>query len=188
MAGVVLTATNDGGAQWGTRYLLVAAPPLLLLAARAATDAPGAGRVARLPRLAALAVILLAGATTSRSRVPRAARRQAQLRRAGVGHRLGHATWRRDRATNAWWLDQVAAALHGTRMFLLVPDAAAAAPRARRAARRAHRRRDAGVVGDGRRAIPLSSAALDGTCFRATATRDVALRGLRLTSARCAAE
>ena len=35
VAGVVLTATNDGGAQWGTRYLLIAAPPLLLLAARA---------------------------------------------------------------------------------------------------------------------------------------------------------
>ena len=44
VAGVVLTATNDGGAQWGVRYLLVAAPPLLLLAARAATDAAGAGR------------------------------------------------------------------------------------------------------------------------------------------------
>ena len=44
IAGVVLTATNDGGAQWGTRYLLIAAPPLFLLAARATTDATGAGR------------------------------------------------------------------------------------------------------------------------------------------------
>ena len=26
--------------------------------------------------------------------------------------------------TNAWWLDQVAAALHGSRTFLFVPDAA----------------------------------------------------------------
>ena len=65
-AGVVLTATNDGGAQWGVRYLLIAAPPLLLLAARAATDAAGAGRWRAL-RLAAVGLICLAGAMTSRA-------------------------------------------------------------------------------------------------------------------------
>jgi len=66
IAGVVLTATNDGGAQWGTRYLLIAAPPLLLLAARAATDATGEGRWRAL-RVAAVAVVCLAGAMTSRA-------------------------------------------------------------------------------------------------------------------------
>jgi hypothetical protein len=65
VAGVVLTATNDGGAQWGTRYLLIAAPPLLLLAAHGATQAAASGAW-RTPRLALLAVILLAGAMTSR--------------------------------------------------------------------------------------------------------------------------
>src|SRR6185436_15095648 len=66
VAGVVLTATNDGGAQWGVRYLLVAAPPLLLLAARAATDAAGPGRWLA-ARALLLTLIFFAGAMTSRA-------------------------------------------------------------------------------------------------------------------------
>ena len=185
IAGVVLTATNDGGAQWGTRYLLIAAPPLLLLAARAATDATGEGRWRAL-RVAAVAVVCLAGAMTSRAGY-------LELRGTKRNYdRLVSATASFTPPggivlTNAWWLDQVAAALHGTRVFLFVPDAAAAARAL--AALRAERidRVTLAWTPAGTSPFPLEPA-LDGTCFRAIATRDVALRGLRLTSARCAPE
>jgi len=182
VAGVVLTATNDGGAQWGTRYLLVAAPPLLLLAARGATDAAGAGTW-RGPRLALLALVLVAGAATSRSAY-------LELRGAKRSYQ-GVVTAVESMAppggvivTNLWWLDQVAAALHGTRVFLYVPDAAAAASAL-------------AIVRDERIAaltlawsqdespFPLE-AALDGTCFRTTATREAPLRHVQLATAQCA--
>ena len=181
VAGVVLTATNDGGAQWGTRYLLVAAPPLLLLAARGATDASGPGPWRR-PRLALLALVLLAGAATSRSAYLelRGAKRSYQGLVAAVesvappGGVL---------VTNLWWLDQVAAALHGTRVFLYVPDAAAAA-RALALAR--DERLDAVTLvwSEDESPFPLA-AALDGTCFRTIATREAPLRRVRLATARC---
>src|SRR5699024_10959541 len=124
VAGVVLTATNDGGAQWGTRYLLVAAPPLLLLAAQGATQASGDGRW-RGPRLALLAVIQLAGAATSRNAYLelRGAKRNYEGLVTAVASVVppGGVI-----VTNAWWLDQIAATLHRTRTFLYVPDADAA--------------------------------------------------------------
>jgi hypothetical protein len=181
VAGVVLTATNDGGAQWGTRYLLVAAPPLLLLAARGATDAAGAGPW-RGPRLGLLAIVLLAGAATSRSAYLelRGAKRSYQ----GLVTAVESVTPPRSViVTNLWWLDQVAAALHGTRVFLYVPDAAAAASAL-------------AIVRDERLdAITLAwsvdespfplEASLDGTCFRTVATREAPLRRVRLATVRC---
>jgi hypothetical protein len=181
VAGVVLTATNDGGAQWGTRYLLVAAPPLLLLAARGATEAGGAGRW-RTPRLALLAVILLAGAATSRGAYLelRGAKRDYNGLVAAVasGAPPGAVI-----ITNVWWLDQIAAALHGTRTFLYASDPAAAA---RAIARIRDERIDSvTLVWSGTESpFPLESA-LEGTCFRATEVREVPLRQLRLAMARC---
>jgi hypothetical protein len=186
VVGVVLTATNDGGAQWGTRYLLIAAPPLLLLAARSATDAAGAGAW-RAPRLVLLAVILLAGAATSRSAY-------LELRGAKRNYEgLVAATQSFTRPgdvilTNLWWLDQVTAALHGTRTFLYVADSAAAS---RALATLRAERIDAVTLAwsaDGAEsAFPLD-AALDGTCFRTTAMRDAEPRSIRFAAARCAAD
>ncbi|HZI78304.1 MAG TPA: hypothetical protein VFD69_02265 [Vicinamibacterales bacterium] len=186
VAGVVLTATNDGGAQWGTRYLLVAAPPLLLLAARGATGAAGDGAW-RTPRLVALAVILLAGAATSRSAYLelRGAKRDyeglvvAVAAVAPAGSVI---------VTNLWWLDQIAAALHGTRVFLYVPDGHAAA---RALATLRAERIDAVTLAwsaDGAESPFALDAALDGTCFRTTAIRDAKLRSMRFAAARCAAD
>ena len=181
VAGVVLTATNDGGAQWGTRYLLVAAPPLLLLAARGATDAAGAGKW-RSPRLALLALVLLAGAATSRSAYLelRGAKRSYQ----GLVTAIESVVPARGVVvTNLWWLDQVAAALHGTRVFLYVPDAAAAASAL--AIARAERL-DAVTLAWSVDESPFPlSAALDGTCFRTVATREAPLRRVQLATARC---
>ena len=186
VAGVVLTATNDGGAQWGTRYLLVAAPALLLLAARGATDAASAGAW-RAPRLAMLAVILLAGAATSRSAY-------LELRGAKRNYEgLVAATESFTRPgdvilTNLWWLDQVTAALHGTRTFLYVADSATAA---RALATLRAQRIDAVTLAwsaDGAESPFPLDAALDGTCFRTTAMRDAEPRSIRFAAARCAAD
>jgi hypothetical protein len=186
VAGVVLTATNDGGAQWGTRYLLIAAPPLLLLAARAATDATGDGRW-RVPRLAVLSVILLAGAATSRSAYLelRGAKRNYQSLVAATQSftRPGDVI-----VTNLWWLDQVTAALHGTRTFLLRSRQRGRLTRAGHASRRTHRRGRAGMVG-GRRGIPLR--ARRGARWHVLShgsVHEVALRSVRFAAARCAAE
>jgi hypothetical protein len=180
-AGVLLTATNDGGAQWGTRYLLVAAPPLLLLAARGATDAGGDGRW-RAPRLALLALILTAGAATSRSAYLelRGAKRDydglvtAVAAAAPAGGIV---------VTNIWWLDQVAGALHSTRTFLYVADAAAAASAL--STIRDQQIDEVTLASSGEDPPFSLERALDGTCFRAVASHEVALRRLRLVSARC---
>jgi hypothetical protein len=181
VTGVVLTATNDGGAQWGTRYLLVAAPPLLLLAARGATEAGGAGRW-RTPRLALLAVILLAGAATSRSAYLelRGAKRDYNGLVAAVASVAPPSAVI---VTNAWWLDQIAAALHPTRTFLYASDQAAAA---RALARIRDERIDSvTLVWSGTESpFPLESA-VEGTCFRITDVREIPLRQLHLATARC---
>src|SRR6185503_1688659 len=181
IAGVVLTATNDGGAQWGTRYLLVAAPPLLLLAARGATDAGGGGAW-RAARLATIAVILLAGAMTSRAAYVEL--RGTKRNYDGLVDEVASAAPPGSVVvTNAWWLDQIAGRLHGTRTFLFVPDPQAAA----RALATIRDERIDGITlawSEDESPFPLE-AALDGTCFRATAVREVPLRRVRLVSARC---
>jgi hypothetical protein len=185
VAGVVLTATNDGGAQWGTRFLLMSAPPLLLLAARGITVASTAGPW-RLPRLALVAVILLAGAATSRNAYLelRGSKRNYETLVAATKSiaRPGAIV-----LTNLWWLDQVTAALHGTRTFLYVPDGAAASRAL--AALRAGRIDTVTLAWSSDAAespFPLE-AALDGTCFHIEAVHEVALRNVRFAAARCAA-
>jgi hypothetical protein len=85
--------------------------------------------------------------------------------------------------TNAWWLDQVAASLHGSRTFLYVPDRAAAA-RALTTLRA--ERIDAVTLASSLDDSPDTlEGVLDGTCFRAIATRHVSLRRVRLVNARC---
>jgi hypothetical protein len=179
IAGIVLTATHDGGAQWGARYLLVAAPPLLLLAARAATEATGAGRW-RAARMATVAVILIAGAMTSR---------QAYLDLRGAKRRAGAIVAATAALppgetvlTNVWWFDQMTASLHGTRT-VLVADSPGAATMA--------------LTALGRRGLPVTlvwtadaegeplDSAVHGTCYRITSVQEVPERELRFASARC---
>lgn len=186
VVGVVFTATNDGGAQWGTRFLLIAAPPLLLLAARSATDAAGSGAW-RPARLALVAVILLAGAAVSRS----AYLELRGTKRNYEGLVTATRTFTRQGdviLTNLWWFDQVNAALHGTRTFLYAADSAAAS---RALATLRAERLDAVTLAwsadAAESSFPLESA-LAGTCFRTSTVHDAEPRSIRFAAARCAAE
>ena len=85
--------------------------------------------------------------------------------------------------TNLWWLDQVAAALHGTRVFLYVPDAAAASGAL--AIARDERVGTITLAWSEDESPFRLEAALDGTCFRTIATREAPLRRVRLATVQC---
>jgi hypothetical protein len=121
LVGVVLTAPNDGGAQWGPRYLLIIVPPLLLLALDAAVRLLARRGTARWLGAAVTAVAVVAGLATTRSAY-------RELR----GSKRLHAELSRDVAslhqryviTDLWWLDQLAAAAEPRPTFLFVRDRA----------------------------------------------------------------
>jgi hypothetical protein len=122
---VLLTAPNDGGAQWGPRYLLFAYVPLAILAADATSSPGGAGlagvrgRSAAERRMAAVIVILVvtAGAWTQR-----AAYRTLRGTKAEYGRLVDEISAAVPAGgtvvTDVWWLDQAAAAVASNARFL----------------------------------------------------------------------
>jgi hypothetical protein len=181
LCAVVLTATHDGGAQWGPRFLLVSVPPLIVLGACGATDAVGGGRWRAL-RLALVGVILVAGVATSRAayRELRGAKRsyaRAVLATAQMAPPGTHIV------TNVWYLDQIAASLHDSRVFLYVPDRDSAA-RALGELSRANVRHVVLVSSFGDSPAWLDPVALD-SCFKPVDVRDLAEHRLRMLSAEC---
>ena len=179
--GIVLTAGHDGGAQWGPRFLLVAAPVVIVLAAHGASEAlgPGYGRTAR---IAVVALILIAGVATSR-----AAYRELR------GSKRAYARIVSTAATvtspgevllsNVWWLDQIAAPLYGTRTFLYADSQQTATGILRELTEaRIDKATLVTTMEEGGEALDR---ALAGTCFQITGTREIPERSLRFTSARC---
>jgi len=114
---VVLTAPNDGGGQWGPRYLLFAYVPLALSAADAVS------RFSRGVASAMLIVLLLA----SCGWVQRTAYRQLRGTKATYGRVVdfvaGNTQSGDPVVTDAWWLDQVAASAVDRRTFLFAGEA-----------------------------------------------------------------
>ena len=114
---VVLMAPNEGGGQWGPRYLLFAYVPLAVLAADAVPHLPR--RVA--PVLLIVLVVAACGWTQ------RAAYRQLRGTKATYGRVVDLvATATQPGAalvTDVWWLDQVAASTINRRTFLFAGDA-----------------------------------------------------------------
>ena len=116
---VVLTAPNDGGAQWSPRYLLFASIPLSILAADTIDDAR---RIFGVTGTVAVVVLLVACLLVQRNAYKslQAAKRtyerivQFVERETPVGSYI---------VTDLWWLDQVTAALYPTRVMLFVDDA-----------------------------------------------------------------
>jgi hypothetical protein len=181
---VLLTATHDGGAQWGPRFLLISTPVLIVLAARAATDALGQGR-ARILRVALIVFVLAAGTATARS---------SYLELRGSKRQYGEivsatSTLTREGdviLTNVWWFDQVNAALYGHRVFLYVASVPQAAEVLKELA--AANTRQARLVWtdepDGESLMPATR----GTCFHIGDVQSVAMRQLHIASARCEAQ
>jgi hypothetical protein len=181
VCGVILTATHDGGAQWGPRFLLVSVPPLIVLGACGATDAVGEGRWRAL-RIALVGLILVAGVATSRAayRELRGAKRsyeRAVLATAEMAPPGTHIV------TNVWYLDQIAATLHDSRFFVYVPDRDSAA-RALDELSRADVRHVLLVSSLGDSSDSLDPVALD-SCFKPVGVRDVTEHRLHMVSAEC---
>jgi hypothetical protein len=118
---VVLTAPNDGGGQWGPRYLLFACVPLAVLASDGLVALWHRGRAAAL--LAGLAI--MGGAAVQRDAY-------RELRSAKLTYARVLAFVERTAppgsyvVTDLWWLDQVAASGADRRHFLFAEDGARA--------------------------------------------------------------
>lgn len=165
----VLIAPNDGGGQWAPRYLLAAFVPLTLLAADTLQDLP------RRPVAVLLIVVLVfAGVWVQRS-----AYRSLRGTKATYG-RLADAVERLSSpglpvVTDAWWLDQLAAAALEHRNVLVAASTADARDIVKRFSDLAspsvtvvRSREEAGEV------EPWST----GTCYFVEAKEDVDVRGV----------
>ena len=178
--GIWLTSTHDGGAQWGPRFLLIATPAFLVLAATALQDAVSPGDWRRV-RIALVTTIVLAGAWTTR-RVYLDLRGVKRYHARLVAALDRHTTPGGYVVTNVAWLDQLAAPLHGTRTWLVAAPPADPAAVLRRLER------------DGARTISIAWSvdpgepgpfALDGSCFRAGDVVVVPERDIRIATATC---
>jgi hypothetical protein len=123
---VVLTAPNDGGAQWGPRYLLLAYPPLAILAADTlAYVVRFLGKKRRTGALVPIvAVSMLAVGSAWLQRAAYKELRGSKLTYARLVDFVEFETAPgRPVVTDLWWLDQVAASIADSRRFFVVSDA-----------------------------------------------------------------
>ena len=117
---VLAAAPNEGGGQWGPRYLLFAYVPLTLLAS---DFVQGTGSPRGWPRVAVLALLLLACVW-----VQRAAYRQLRGTKSTYGRIVDFVSATTAPGTflvtDVWWLDQLAASALDSRTLLFVSDVA----------------------------------------------------------------
>jgi len=115
---VFLSAPNDGGGQWGPRYLLFVYIPLAVLAADAFEALPKG-----VPAVAATAVAVVAALL-----IQRTGYRQLQGTKTTYGRIVDFVATTAPPDTyvvsDVWWLDQIAASVASNRHFLYVPDEA----------------------------------------------------------------
>ncbi|MEQ1727452.1 MAG: hypothetical protein ABL982_03650 [Vicinamibacterales bacterium] len=116
---VLAAAPNDGGGQWGPRYLLFAYVPLLLLAVDTLQELPRR----RLLASASIVVVLAASIW-----VQRAAYRSLRGTKATYGRLVDFVATNAEPGANVvtdlWWLDQLAASALDGRNVLYAPDSA----------------------------------------------------------------
>jgi hypothetical protein len=132
---VLLTAPNDGGAQWGPRYLLFAYLPLAVLAADAAAPLarraglPGArGHFAGQRTIAAVVVLLVLGVGVWSQRAGYRTLRGTKAQYGRLVDALAAAVPAGGLVvTDVWWLDQAAAAIASRARFLYVDNEGEAA-------------------------------------------------------------
>lgn len=115
---VLLTAPNDGGAQWGPRYLLFACIPLAILMGDAAQSLARRGTAGIVVVALVAAAALWTGRTAYRELL---GTKQTYGRLVDfLSRELPPGSYA---VTDLWWLDQVAATLTSSRQFVYVPNA-----------------------------------------------------------------
>ncbi len=113
----LVTAPNDGGGQWGPRYLLFAYVPLAVIAA---------DTLDQLPRRNVAAGVALAAVLAGCLWVQRSGYRQLRTTKASYGRIVDFVRTETSASshivTDVWWLDQIAASAIGTRQLLYAPE------------------------------------------------------------------
>ncbi len=116
---VVAAAPNDGGGQWGPRYLLFAYVPLVLLAVDTLQELP------RRHLLSGIAIVVILATSLW---VQRAAYRALRGTKATYGQLVDFVATNTEPGANVvtdlWWLDQLAASALGGRNVLYANDSA----------------------------------------------------------------
>jgi hypothetical protein len=179
---VWLSSTHDGGAQWGPRFVLIAVPAMIVIAAANASDAVGPGR-ARKFRQALVLVVLLAGLWTTRAAY-RELRGTKQFY-AGLVHAVDGVAGRGSVIVfGTWWFDQVVASLYSSRTFLYADGAPAAGVILKEL--QGGNIRDAVLIWSREEAADGAIAtAMAGTCYQTTQSHDIPQRELRVLKATC---
>jgi hypothetical protein len=159
---VLVTAPNDGGAQWGPRYLLFACIPLTILAADTLSGLSRDG--ARSASVAAIALVILVGGAWNQ----RDAYRTLQGTKGSYGELVDFVDQSAGASpyvvTDIWWLDQAVAAR--PRLIFLFADLDL------KRAELLRRLQDAGIrqviVVTLRQPLPSADKWRAGTCFEET--------------------
>jgi hypothetical protein len=182
IGGIALTATHDGGAQWGPRFVVIASPALILLAAVAAADATKAGSLRSL-RFALVALILLTGLWTTR-----AAYRELRGTKQYYARLVSATESLTDTGSyvlsNVWWFDQVVASLYNSRTFLYAGDASESRVVLRQLAAANVSNVTLVWTRNATEGAPLDGV-VSGTCYRITQIRDLPESDLTFADARC---
>jgi hypothetical protein len=179
---VWLSSAHDGGAQWGPRFVLIAAPAMIVLAAANASDAAGPGQAYRF-RQALVLIVLLAGLWTTRAAY-RELRGTKQFY-AELVQAVDHFTEKDSVIVfGTWWFDQVVASLYPSRTFLYAgsrPTAGAIL----KELQAADVREAVLVWSREQEADGAIANAVSDTCFHTAATHDIPHRELRMVKVTC---
>jgi hypothetical protein len=191
---VLLTAPNDGGAQWGPRYLLFAYVPLAILAADAAAPLgtvrveaearaqqgrwPGTSRTLRATTL--MAVVLTLGVWSGRASYRTLRGTKAEYGRLvdALAAAAPASGWV---VTDVWWLDQAAAAIASRARFLYADNNQEAAV----LMRRLDAAGGALTIVTARVEPQVTVSWTEGTCFRTVNTTQLPVRDLVAIRAVC---
>lgn len=182
LVAVWLSSTHDGGAQWGPRFVLIAAPAMIVLAAANMSDAIGPGRALRI-RQALVLIVCLAGLWTTR-----AAYRELR----GTKQFYAQLVDAVDRSVeegsvivfSTWWFDQVVASLYPSRTLLYADSASSAAAILHEL--QVANTRDAVLVWSREDAADGAIVeAIGGTCYQTAQVHDLPERELRFLRVRC---
>lgn len=176
-------STHDGGAQWGPRFLLISTPALVALTALALADLTGPGRW-RTARSALAWLLVLASAWNTRAAYLDL-RGTKEVYATLVQQVRDHVPEGAIVITDAWWLNQVAASLDGTRTFLTT-ESGAEAPAILAALEQAGIR-DATLIWSDDTGEPGTLApVLSGSCWRGGRPQRFRERRLTLLPVHCA--